>query len=572
MRTGMGRVRARRGALGMATLLLAAVGCSEDTAEGFQVTNVDDLVDEVIIEDDVAVVVRDGTRLSARVFRPAAPGAYPVIMALTSYGKDLGPEDYPAAITYGELPGFAPQTFAVSPWTSWEAPDPATWVPLGYAVVYLDVRGYHDSEGEASIASAQDGEDFYDAIEWAGGQDWSNGNVGLMGVSYLAISQWVAAAANPPSLRAIVPWEGQTDAFREVLFHGGVPETAFTEFWHGRVTSGANTPPLPPLQTLQILQRDVQLLGGIINTDGIALDQVEVPALVCASWSDHGLHTRGSFEGFKQIRSTQRWVFTHGRPKWEVFYSEEAVETQRRFFDHFLRGVDNGWEETPPVRLEVRESLDAYTVRYEDAWPIPRTEYRALYLDAANGTLAEDAPAAAATVDYAPLEGSATFRITFDEDTELSGNMALRLWVSTTEGSDIDLFVGVQKLDANGQEVHFYGKAGHAESPVALGWLRVSERALDPERSTPAQPWLSHEDPQPIEAGEIVPVDVEILPSSTLFRAGETLRVVVQGRDLFEHVALAHDFSDDVNLGTHTIHAGGEYDSRLLVPVVPPAP
>ncbi len=531
------------------------------------IRDIEDIRDDVIVEDDVGVVVRDGTRLSAKVFRPVAEGQYPVIMMLTAYGKDRGPDEYPAAIEHAELPGFDFGTIEVSEWTSWEAPDPATWVPLGYAVVYLDVRGYLDSEGEAGVLSPEDGEDFYDAIEWAGAQEWSNGNVGLLGVSYLAISQWVAATANPPSLKAIAPWEGQTDAVREVLYHGGVPETAFVEFWINRVNGLANTPPLPA-ELLLTLHPDMPALLPFLPTVGIALDQVTVPALICATWSDHGLHTRGSFEGYKQIQSEQKWIFNHGRAKWAVFYSDEAIAAQRQFFDHFLKGEDNGMDEVRSIRLEVRESLDEYQVRYEDEWPIARTEYRELYLDGASGALGEDLPADTAVAEYAPLSEAATFTLAFDEDTELTGNMKLKLWVSTTEGTDVDLFVGIEKLNAQGEVVHFHGKAGFAQTPAALGWLRVSERALDPDRSTPSQPWLSHDDPQPITPNEIVPVEVEILPSSTLFRAGESLRVVVQGQDLFEHPSLAHNHSDDVNLGTHSIHTGAQYDSHLLVPIV----
>jgi predicted acyl esterase len=548
---------------------------TEDPPDGrppVVIRDIEDIRDQVIVEEDVGVVVREGTereaRLSTKVFRPAAEGEFPVIMMLTAYGKDRGPDMYPAAIEHAELPGFEFGTIEVSEWTSWEAPDPATWVPFGYAVVYVDVRGYLDSEGDASVLSPEDGQDFYDVIEWAGAQEWSNGNVGLLGVSYLAISQWVAATANPPSLKAIVPWEGQTDAVREVLYHGGVPETAFVEFWLARVNGLANTPPLPA-DLLLTLHPNMPDLLPFLPTIGIELGQVTAPALICASWSDHGLHTRGSFEAYKRIQSEQKWVFNHGRAKWNVFYSDEAIDYQRRFFDYFLKGEDNGMDEVRSIRLEVRESLRTYRVRYEDEWPIARTEYRELYLDGASGGLGEELPQAEAVADYAPLSESATFTITFDEATEITGNMKLKLWVSTTEGTDMDLFVGIEKLDANGDRVGFQGKAGYAETPAALGWLRVSERALDEARSTPAQPWLSHANPQPITPDQIVPVEVEILPSSTFFYAGESLQVVVQGQDLFEHPSLAHDHSDDVNEGTHSIHTGGEYDSHLLVPVIP---
>ena len=147
--------------------------------------------------------------------------------------------------------------------------------------------------------------------------------------------------------------------------------------------------------------------------------------------------------------------------------------------------------------------------------------------------------------------------------------MKLRLWVSTTDATDMDLFVGVHKLDVDGNEVPFFAKTGYTNGPVAMGWLRVSERALDADRSTPWQPVLSHDNPQPLTPDEVVPVDIEILPSSTLFRAGESLQLVVQGADLFEHPTLAHAYSHDVNTGVHAIHTGGEYDSHLLVPEIP---
>jgi putative CocE/NonD family hydrolase len=304
------------------------------------------------------------------------------------------------------------------------------------------------------------------------------------------------------------------------------------------------------------------------DPSGIDLPAIEVPALVAATWSDQGLHSRGSFNGFRQISSEQKWLFTHGRSKWETYYSDEALQTQLDFFDHFLKQLDNGFDERPAVRLEVRERLEEYTVREEDEWPIARTEYRQLFLDA-DGGLTTTAPTSESLVNYDPADGRAEFEFVFDEDTELSGHMALRLWVSTDAGDDLDLFVGVEKRDADGAPVRFFAKTGYTEGPVAMGWLRVSERELDEELSRPWQPVLAHERARPVDPGEVVPVDIEILPSSTLFRAGESLVLVVQGRDLFEHPALAHDRT--VNEGTHTLHTGGAYDAHLLVPVVPPA-
>ena len=538
-----------------------------------RILDISDIEDKVIVEEDVAVTVRDGTRLSARVFRPREPGAYPVVMAFTSYGKDRGPDQYPPVLDYSELPEFDMGRFTVSEWTTWEGPDPAFWVPNGYAVVYVDVRGYYASEGEASVLSEQDRADFHDVIEWAGTRAWSNGSVGLTGVSYLAISQWVAAGGEPPPyLKAIMPWEGQTDAYREVLYHGGVPETAFTEFWVGRVNSGASSPPLPAVQDFQVIHRNPPLMRQILSRSPQAVQPglVKVPALIAATWSDQGLHTRGSFEGFKRANSAQKWLYTHGRQKWSVYYSDEVLDLQKQFFDHFLKGVDTGMDDVRPVRLEIRETLNRFQVPYEDDWPIARTEYRKLYLDAGMNTLRPGRPQQTAVLDYDPGYGNALFSVSFNQDTEITGNMKLKLWVSASDGDDMDLFVGVKKINTLGQEVPFYAKTGYTLGPVAMGWLRVSEREIDPERSTPWQPVLTHDNPQPIAPGEIVPVEIEILPSSTLFRKGETLQLVIQGADLFEHPSLAHEYSTETNLGTHSIHTGDRHDAHLLIPVIPP--
>ncbi len=526
---------------------------------------------EIVVEDDVGIATRDGTRLSARVFRPNAPGTHPVIIAFTAYGKDRGPSQYPTVLNNAHDPHFDLGRFRVSRWTSWEAPDPAFWVPNGYVVVYVDSRGYGKSQGDASILSMRDGEDFFDAIEWAGTQTWSNGSVGLNGVSYLAISQWVAASANPPHLKAIIPWEGQSDNFREVLFHGGIPETAFTGFWFNRMRSLAHTNPLPPDFIFRFVQRRPLLMKTLQERfqppSGIRLERIDVPALICATWSDQGLHTRGSFEAFKQISSEQKWLFTHGRAKWATYYSEEALSTQKAFFDHFLKGENNGFDQRAPVRLEVRETLRSYTVREESDWPLPQVQPRPLYLDAGTGTLTTSPPASISEQQYRPDHEQVTFQFTFEEDTELTGNMKLKLWVSTDQGDDMDLFAGIEKLDSEGKPVNFFAKTGFLRGMVAMGWLRVAHRELDQTRSTPLQPILAHGQELPLAPNEVVPVEIEILPSSTLFRAGESLRVVVQGHDLFEHPTLAHEHT--VNEGAHTIHTGDGYDSHLLIPVVP---
>jgi hypothetical protein len=247
-----------------------------------------------------------------------------------------------------------------------------------------------------------------------------------------------------------------------------------------------------------------------------------------------------------------------------MYYSEDGRATQKRFLDHFLKGEDNGWLETPRVRLEVRRSFDRFDVRYEPHFPPPSTRYVPFFLDPGAGTLRPDAVAAEGSITYDPA-GRATFSLRFDKETELTGEMKLRLWVSTSAGDDLDLFAVLRKFDAAGREVFFAGYVGYARDAVARGWLRVSHRALDPARSRPSRPYHPHTRIEKVRPGEIVPVEIEILPSSTAFEAGTRLELSIQGHDGVKCPVIKH--RDLVNRGTHTIHAGGRYDSHLLVPV-----
>ena len=301
------------------------------------------------------------------------------------------------------------------------------------------------------------------------------------------------------------------------------------------------------------------------------LSAIEVPAYVVASWADQGLHTRGTLEGFRRMASTHKWLEIHGRKKWAYFYAPDSVARQTAFFDRFLKGEHSEVDSWPPVRLEVRERANVGTFRDEQEWPLARTRYTPLYLNADARSLGDRPPSEESAVAYEAAEGQAVFDHTFGADTELTGYMKLRLWVEADGGSDMDLFVGVQKVDRHGERVPFPFFSTFDDGDVALGWLRVSRRALDEESSTPYQPVYLHQRDEPLSPGEVVPVEIEIWPSGTLFRAGETLRLVVQGHDLHVYAenAFAQRHAYTVNTGRHILHAGGWYDSHLLVPVIP---
>lgn len=549
----------------------------------------------MIIEYDVPVPMRDGTIIYADVFRPDAPGKYPPLIGWGPYGKH-------GFVSYDVMGNTGVNDADFNEFTRFEAADPVYWCRNGFVIINADMRGSWASEGDLTWMSEQEVDDMYDLIEWAGTQPWSNGKVGMHGVSYLAWSQWKVAAANPPHLAAINPWEGVSDFYRELAMHGGMPESLFCIMWQSNVHFSSTR-----VEDFLAMQKAHPLFDDYWQSKNADLSKITVPAFVVASWCDHGLHCRGTIEGFKQIASEHKWLLVHGRKKWWHFYQPENVEKQRQFFNRFLKGVevDNHVEEWPRVMIEVRERFYVGRMRSEREWPLARTQYTPYYLDAASGSMST-APIAVETEvrynadRYYDLEANggnwspyfreavaqvagklakekpagprrATFETQFPADTELTGHMKLRLWVEADGSDDLDLFVALDKIDAAGYRVPLAFFGNHDDGPVALGWLRVSHRELDGQRSTPYQPYHTHAREQKLAPGEVVPVDIEIWPTSILFRKGDKLRLIVQGEDIYWYPSEGHTcgHTDTVNKGAHVIHTGGRYDSHLLAAVVP---
>ena len=529
----------------------------------------------MVFEKDVPVKTRDGTILYVNVFRPPHEGRFPAIVSFDIYGKDSIHVD-------SGMPAGGPYTlgqYNASLFAAWEAPDPGFWVPNGYAVVKAAARGTSGSAGRISPMSTMEAEDFHDVIEWCGVQDWCNDKVATNGVSYLAMTQWRVGQLNPPHLAAMIPWEGVSDLYREWAFHGGIPETSFCPFLDALVKKSW---PDAEVDELDVGKRNHPFLDDYWKERHGDLSQIKVPLYVCASWSTQGLHNRGTIEGFRQAASEHKWLEIHGRKEWESYFHRECLERQLRFCDYFLKGEDNDWLETPRVRYELRTRFYDGRTRFGSAWPLPDTRYQKMYLDAAERTMRPIAPTTASAASYVSTapntpDGRAIFRCTFDADTEITGHMKLKLWVSAEAADDMDLFVGIRKYDRRGQEVHF-PDFNHVENGLAArGWLRVSHRELDPRRSTDFQPWLKHERALKLEPGEIVSVEIEIWPSSTFFRAGETLQLEIQGGSFtytrsnplpLRHGRICTDHHETINSGRHRIHAGGIHDSFLLLPTV----
>ncbi|OBH56152.1 CocE/NonD family hydrolase [Mycobacterium sp. E2479] len=517
-------------------------------------------------ERDVAFATRDGTVLRLNVFRPEdAMGApRPVILSIHPYGKDNLPTRRGNKSTFSAQYRMIRQPHRVtfSALTGWEAPDPAWWTAHGFVVVNADSRGCGHSDGTGNLLSRQEAEDTYDLVQWIAEQPWSDGNVVMLGVSYLAISQYAVAALQPPALRAICPWEGFTDAYRDLMFPGGVHEIGFSRLWSRHLTRDTR-------QSYDIaqMQEDHPQRDEFWRSLAPDLSAIKVPMLVCGSFSDNNLHSRGSMRAFVHGGSAHARLYTHRDGKWSTFYSEAALAEQLKFF----REVLDGATASRSVRLEVREDrVTVAAVREEADWPLARTHWRPLYLGE-DGTLTPERPAAPGHISFKTRCDAASFTWTVPEDIELTGPMVARLWVKLSGCDDANLFVGVEKW-RDGRFVGFEGSYGYGRDRVTTGWQRISLRALDPELSRPAEPVIKGTDPRPLSPGESAALQVELGPSATLFRAGEQLRLVVAGRWLSPRNPLTGQFPawyEGSSRGRVTLLWGPEREAHLLIPEIP---
>lgn len=521
---------------------------------------------DVTKNEDVEVQMRDGVVLRLNLFRPAGDGPFPVILSAHPYGKDRVPKKKGSRWSLNKQFRIMnqPEPLRISDQTSWEAPDPVWWVQQGYAVVNLDTRGGGHSDGRGDLLSDQEADDISEVISWAADQPWSNGRVGMLGVSYLALSQYKVAALNPPALKAICPWEGFTDAYRDFCTPGGVVEDGFARVWLFLTNRVAR------LNTdLAAERRKHPLRDAWWEALTPDLSKVRVPLLVCTSFSDSNLHSVGSMRAFQETGSTERHAYAHRGPKWATFYGDEALQAQLAFFDRHLRERDVA--PLPPVRLEIRDRADhVVEVRDEQEWPLARTCWQQLYL-CADGKLSERPASADGNVTFDLQNTAAAFEYRFSEDTEVSGPMTLRLQVTVTGTDDPRLFVGVEEW-SHGAPVPFNGSYGYGRDRVAQGRLRLALREPDPERSRPHQPEHTFRTLQPVRDNEQIDVVIPLSNSATLFHAGDSLRLIVAGRyleprnPLFGHFPAHYEPSAR---GKATIRCCPDQPSALEIPVIP---
>lgn len=550
---------------------------------------------DILLERDVPIRLRDGVTIYADVFRPVGDEACPALLAWSPYGKEIGGQMLDDVPMRSGVP-----LSATSGLEKFEGPDPAYWVAHGYAIVNPDKRGAYMSEGNLLYWGHEDALDGCDVIEWIASQKWSNGKVGMTGNSWLTVSQWFIAAERPEHLAAIAPWEGFCDHYRESGTRGGIPAPEFPEMIAETFASAHG---MLEDQPRMIVERP--FMCDYWEDKAARVENIEIPAYVVASYTN-SVHTHGSFAGFRRMASKEKWLRVHNTSEWFDYYTPENVEDLRRFFDHYLKDIDNGWEQTPRVRLSVLNPGGTDIVgRAEEDFPLARTRYRKLYLSAADSSLLATLPEQQAVSEYQSdsARHEVTYRYRMEQPTGITGYMKLHLWVSAPDHDDMDLAVRVEKLSRDGQPLP--DRTGNLIA--ATGLMRVSMRQLDETRSTEAEPYYTFTTEQKLKPGEIVPVEIEIWPMGLYFDEGEILQLTVGAyrpanaaipfgsasisvpRDGFTYMpgqpvdmitvgGNATQCADPAevvvspathNAGRHRIYTGGEYDSYLYVPVIP---
>jgi predicted acyl esterase len=571
--------------------------------------------DGMQIDWDMPIKMEDGTILRADIYRPIEEGTYPVILTHGPYGKWLHFED-----TYADQWRIMCESHPEVPegtsnkYQNWETVDPEKWVPGGYVVVRIDSRGAGRSDGVMDIWSRQEALDQYECIEWAAEQSWSTGKIGLNGISYYAMNQWQTAEFQPPHLTAMCAWEGSTDYYRDMVFHGGIYCPSRVNWFRSQilpVQNGKGSNGFKSRMTGDwvagpetLSEKELEDRRHDFDTESAShplateefwtsrlpdFSKINVPLLSAGNWGGQGLHPRGNFEGFTRSASKEKWLEMHGKEHWTEFYTDYGIALQKKFFGHFLKGEDTGWSEQPRVLLQVRHPGEKFVERGEDAWPLSSTQWTKFYLDPDGHALSKKPQSEEGAVTYGGLsEGVTYFTPPLEEDTEITGPIAAKLFVSS-KTEDADLFVIFRVFSPDMKEVTFIG-AIDPHTPVAQGWLRASHRKLDENLSTPYAPYHTHDEVQELTPGDVYELDIEVVPTCIVAPKGYRIAVSIKGCDyewpggsttgLGTHGAnftgvgnFKHSDPDDrpdaIFGGNVTLHSGPDHLAHILLPIIP---
>jgi putative CocE/NonD family hydrolase len=464
---------------------------------------------DMIIELNCDIPLCNGKDvLRCNVYRPDTEEKLPVIMTCGPYGKDIPYSSFHPN-SFSELPDSQK-----SKWSAWEVPEPTFWTSKGFIVVRVDELGTGQSPGFMDTMSDQTSSVFAEAIEWASEQSWSNGKVGLLGISYYAGSQWRVAARQPKGLACIIPWEGMHDYYRDRVRQGGILSNGFIDFWQnrqintnqygvaarkggGEVNLPGNCPRPANIEgTLSNEQLQENRTDQTIDTAknkymddyyfssrDYDLSRIQVPLLSVANWGGICLHLRGNILGYLGAGTSLKWLYCitgrHDLP----FYLSEYVDLQVSFLNAFLKDVDDrNWKGgpnadggMPAVTYANRAGNPGFnstaaerTFQFKQAssWPLPQTQYKQLYLSQGGRLNEQESDDEVKDMSYDGLTGdSLRFETnSFEAEKEITGHPVLTCTVRVDQDgtgkvpTDMDIFVTLRHYDPEGKEVFYTGE------------------------------------------------------------------------------------------------------------------
>ena len=538
---------------------------------------------DILHERDVAIPVRAGFTIDCDILRPDCPERFPAILCFFPFHKE------------DQIKSMMP--VAVNPRdVSIEGGDYNFYVRRGYAQIFANVRGTGKSGGLFDHLGDGTIEDIYDVIEWLAKQPWCDGQVATFGTSYFAMTAKRVAELKPPSLKTIFAPFGVTDQYRHAIFHGGIFAFVFHQFWlkslsnlrvrkeyrnkigerafNEQIEKALQDPEINIHPELVDVLKNPDEGGNMLIGEYILnyLDtqhykekavrfnvDVEIPGYFGGCWAMHSLHLPGDFESFENWRGPKKLTigppYYLDRPVYQYHY--ESL----RWFDYWLKGINTGIMDEPPIHLFIQNTGE-WKEAYE--WPLPETKWTEFYLHK-DGLLSEHEifpdETASTFQDTAEEHGSLTFVTPpMVENTEVCGPMVLNLYASTTD-TEVLWFVNFLEIDPGGKK-----------RVLTRGWLRGSQRRIDPERSKPWQPYHPHDKREPLTPGKVYEFNVEIVPTGVLLKAGSRFAVRIKAADKDDKPA---DFLDNHGLGhlwretpaEITVYHNNRFPSHLLVPI-----
>ena len=552
-------------------------------------------------ERDVMIPMRDGVKVAVDIFRPDDGGKFPALLAMSPYSKGI--QSLPIAIQPDRSPIHH---------TPMEAGNPVYFTEHGYVHIIADVRGTGQSEGEyLGWMSKQEAEDGHDIIEWAAEQPWCDSNVGMVGISYFGTIQLPVAAEQPPHLKAIMPWNAPADFYRESTHHGGILQSFFYYLYVQRICADRSTSVTVKENSPEDLKRlitelkadpDIHINPEIftyIDSPGKApnyfdilahpmdgpyywersprtmYDRIKIPSWCRSGWWAYAhMHLVGAFHNYNGIDAPKKLEIdapvVEKRP-----LPDEYCEEVLRWYDYWLKGIDTGIMDEPPIRLFVNGSEEW---RHEEEWPLARTEWSKLYLrrwEKLSWEPEEVDGKPDAFVQQPPDEvlDSNTIQYTTDElkeDMEITGPAAIYLYASI-DTEDTNWIVSLRDLRPDGRQTE-----------LTKGFLKASHRAVDEAKSRPYEPFHPHLEAEPVEPGKIYEYAILLAPLSNVFKTGHRIKIVISSMDharsrdyelapesLGRTHAPWHLCSSMTTL--HKVFHDEENPSHLLLPVIPAA-